>query len=176
MQHGAVKEECCQSSTLSVSGKFPSRQGKIAASVDLNFLTKQSRQHESMFAHDVVSRLGDVARQAVQINFQNEGIVQAARTLQHRSAPAVPAKNGNGVLRTPINIHFFRQLVRGAENHKILFRFPEAKDLVFISLFHTIEQRFVAREVFFRGWKGMVDELQWNSNDVRWQTRFQADQ
>ena len=60
------------------------------------------------------------------IQAQDERVIQAPGTLQHRAAAAAPAEDPNSQRPAGRDVHFLPDAIRIADHDKRLSRFPEA--------------------------------------------------
>ena len=151
-----MKQEEPASSALRVPGKFEPLQREVCVPLDEDLAVEQGVERIAVAVHDKRVGCGDALHGRPLANPQNERVIEAARPLQHRSAPAAPAQYRNAQLPARIEIHFSRNFIRIPEHHEVLAGLPEAEDFIGAAFLAPIEQRLVTREILLRSVEGSV--------------------
>jgi len=115
-----------------------------------------------LFEYEIVGA-GNALKRARAMDGQKERIVKAAGALQHRSTAGAASENRDRLLLAKGEVDFGGDRVRIAKHYEVLRRLPKPQHSVrvssFITFFTKVEQRFVAREIFFGRTQGQLTML-----------------
>src|SRR2546429_1239327 len=147
--------------SLGVAGEFAAGNRKVSVAAhgdcwisDLSFgrlslrtsaaTGKQLFQRLTISLHHELIRARHRAESGSRIETQHERIIQAARTLDHRSAPAAPSKDRDVEFAAGCKIYFAFDPVRITDHDEMPVGLPEAEHLEAVAFVAPVEQRFVA--------------------------------
>ena len=121
---------------------------------------EQVIQSRAISLHHEPIRPGNRLQRGFGVKAQDERIIQAARTLDHCSAPAAPSKDRDVEFAAGCKIYFAFDPVRITDHDEMPVGLPEAEHLGAVAFVAPVEQRFVAGKVFFRARQGQVQVFQ----------------
>jgi hypothetical protein len=133
---------------LGIAGNLYAVDCQVACPLEVGRGDGLERRRDAM--ENVPVRGADIiqARRGMVIEYKAEA--EAARTKQHRPAPAGPAQDGHAIGFARRDVHVNRHRPPRAEHDRQCRQFPEAQDLARAGFLGSDEERLVEREVLGR--------------------------
>ena len=91
------------------------------------------------------------------IESKDQGIVQTARSLQHRTASATATQDRDAQFAAGRDIDLALEPIRIAQDDEVILRLPEPKHFRAIVLVAPVEQRLVAGKILLGRWPCQVE-------------------
>ncbi len=124
----SVKQKPAALSALGVPGEFKIVTGEIGVSGGDHRLAEQRFAGGLVTFHDEAVGFGDGGGRADQVEWKDEGIVEAAGALEDRAAAAAPAQDRDPQRITAIEVNLVRQACGVADDDERNGGFPEAEN------------------------------------------------
>jgi hypothetical protein len=147
-----MKQQEMFAAPLGIAGKFEIVETKVgvAANCDVGPGVRALGYWEDRFncravpLHYKPVCRGNTAKRATFRDFQNDGVIKAARTLHDGPATGATAINRDSSCSAGCNVDLRCHFVRVTDDDEILARFPKAEDFFTDAIFAPVEERLVA--------------------------------
>lgn len=94
-EQGTVEEENVPLSALGVAGNFHGSQRQVGVALDGDRLAQQRLERPAMALQDKAVRLADGLKRGARLDAEDQRVIQAAGTLEDRSAAGTAAQDGD---------------------------------------------------------------------------------
>ena len=146
-EEGAVEQEETAFAALGVARELPVAEHQVRVAGDAHGRREQRLQGRALALHDELVRAADGMERAALALREDQGVIEAARALEHGAAAAAPAVNRHAVRRACGQIGLRGGAVGVAEHHEPADRLPKAQEAGQPAGFGQVEEGFVRREV-----------------------------
>ncbi len=149
-EKGPVKQKVMTESALGVSGDFVVTEGQVRVASDAYLALENAGERRGVPFHDQAVRSVDGGERSLRLDLQNQGIVQAARALEHGAPTAAATEDRQPVLFAGFRENFPAHLASHSQYHEGQGRRPESQSFACPALLCFQQQGFIQCEVLGR--------------------------
>ena len=138
-----MKQQVMTQAPLGVSGHLDTPKREIRVSLNSHLPTQESGQHAGMALHHQLICAANRGQCAGFRNTQHEGVIEAARSLNHRAATAATSKYGNSAVSAPVPIDLMCDCGPDTDYDEGSRGLPESQALILVAGFGFQKKRLV---------------------------------
>lgn len=147
-QESSVEKDPPALAALGVSGELPAVNHQVRVAGSLNRPVKKGAQGFRVALKDGLVTAGDGSKRNAGIRLEQQGEIQAARSLEHGSSAAAAPEDGDVELPAPLGLDIGRKRPGVAENDEKTGRLPKAEDFVAAVGLQMVQECLIAGEIF----------------------------